>query len=197
MPRNKRQVLIYISISVLFFTLLFSNVTEIKGQTQQTLEDNEAVVTNINDCYVTDHIMITWTVISGSGIDVYLRNQSTLLLFGAPSSGVIQQEINSMAGSINHTVEYNGDYSIIFINDEGSTITFEYTQVYTPVYMTNLMILAMNIISIVIPVVLAIVGVITLGVILNKRRNKPKYQEVIRKLDEEEFRKQENSDQLS
>jgi hypothetical protein len=169
---------------------------EIKGQTQQTLEDNQAVVTNLNDCYITDQIMITWTVLSGSGIDVYLRNQSTLLLFGAPSSGVIKQEINSVTGSINHTIEHNGDYSIIFINDAGSTIVFEYTQVYIPVYMTNLMILTMNIISIVIPVVIAVVGVITLGFILNKRRNKPKYQEVIKKLDEEELRKQENSDEV-
>ncbi|MBY9015127.1 MAG: zinc-ribbon domain-containing protein [Candidatus Lokiarchaeota archaeon] len=93
----------------------------------EILDPQTGAVVNIVDSSTDDIISVEYEVISGTSIDVYLREGVTLLLFGAPST-YIKKDNDSFEGEWSHTVINDSDYSVIFLNEDSVlTCTVRYT----------------------------------------------------------------------
>jgi len=93
----------------------------------ETLDPNHAAVINIVGCNANDIIDVDYEVISGTSVDVYLREGVTLMLLGPPST-YVKKDNDSHQGKWSYTVTSDdSDYSVIFLNDGAESITVRYT----------------------------------------------------------------------
>ncbi|TKJ24559.1 MAG: hypothetical protein CEE42_10475 [Promethearchaeota archaeon Loki_b31] len=93
----------------------------------ETLGPNTASIINIVGCNANDIINVEYEIISGTSLDVYLREGVTLMLMGAPSS-YIKKDNDSNQGKWSYTVTTDdSDYSVIFLNDGTESSTVRYT----------------------------------------------------------------------
>ena len=93
----------------------------------KTLGPKSAAIINIVGSNANDIISVEYEVISGHSLDVYLRVNVTLMLWGAPSH-YIRKDDNSYGGKWSYTVTSDdSDNSVIFLNEdtvEPSTVKY-------------------------------------------------------------------------
>ena len=137
--KNKHKTIISLSVSMLFAVLIFSNLKEVKGRWEQkTLEERAALVVNIMDKQPSAVITVEYNVISGPGLDVYLRKGTTGVLLAKPTERILKYEDNSMEGHWTYTVENASDFSVVFINDGPETCVFRYSVTHRiNIFLTN------------------------------------------------------------
>jgi len=91
----------------------------------KTLDPESAAIINIVGSNANDIISVEYEVISGHSLDVYLRENVTLMLWGPPSH-YIRKDDDSYGGKWSYTVTSDdSDYSVIFLNED----TVEYSTV--------------------------------------------------------------------
>ncbi len=94
----------------------------------KTLGPESGAIINIVGNNANDIINVEYEVISGPSLDVYLKENVTLLLMGPPSN-YIKKDDNSYQGKWSYTVTRDdSDYAVIFINlDTVESSTVRYT----------------------------------------------------------------------
>ncbi len=116
-------------VLILLTVIIVSNANTAYAETEtKKLDPKSGAIINIVGCNANDVIKIDYEVISGTSLDVYLREGVTLLLMGAPSD-YIKKDTNSNQGKWSHTVTSDdSDYSVIFLNvDDVESSTVRYT----------------------------------------------------------------------
>ncbi len=117
---------------ILLTIIIVSNANTAYADTEtKTLEHNSAAINNIVGCNTNDVITVDYEVISGTCLDVYLKENVSLLLLGPPSH-YIKKDDNSYQGKWSYTVTRDdSDYAVIFLNDddfESSTVRYTITR---------------------------------------------------------------------
>ncbi len=118
-------------VLMLLTILMVSNANTAYANFSETeteiLDPETGAIINVVNNKANDIISVKYEVISGTHIDVYLRENVTLMLFGAPST-YIRKDNDSYEGEWSHTITSDdSDISIIFLNEdtlESSTVRY-------------------------------------------------------------------------
>ena len=117
---------------ILLTIIIVSNANTAYAETEtETLGPESGSIINIVGCNANDIIDVDYEVISGICLDVYLKENVSLLLLGPPSH-YIKKDDNSYQGKWSYTVTRDdSDYAVIFLNldtTESSTVRYTITR---------------------------------------------------------------------